>query len=181
MNLENKNIGFIITGAFKSINCSIDEIENASKIKNVHIYPIMSYTVFNGISKDKVIRIKEITRNRIIHNMEKINLDIGVIVPCTGNTLAKLANNIIDTPALYIANYILTSNKPLVIGISSFNEISSSFINIGKLMSRKNIYFIPFRQTNPITRPNYIMFDPKLIIKTLNSSLEGVQIEPILM
>ena len=181
MKLEGKKIGFIITGAFKSISCSIKEMKKISKIRGAVIYPIMSYSAYNGVSADVILNIENISKNKIIHNINKIDLDIGLIEPCTGNTLSKLVNNIIDTPALYYASNLLISQKPLVIGISSFNGISSSLINIGKLIDRKNIYFIPFRQTNPITRPDYLMFDPNLTIKTLNTSLEGYQIEPILI
>ena len=181
MKLEGKRLGFIITSALNSINCSIDEMKKLSKINNISIYPIMSYSAYKNVSQDILFKIENISKNKIVHNFEKIKLDIGLIEPCTGNTMSKLANNIIDTPALYVANNLLILQKPLVIGISSFSGISSSFINIGRLIDKKNIFFIPFRQTNPITRPNYLMCDPKLTIKTLNLSIEGYQIEPILL
>lgn len=181
MKLERKNIGFIFTGAFKSINCSIEQLEKIIKMKNT-VYPIMSYSAYKYITNDTKKNIIEKSNNKIIHNYKEMkNLDIVLIEPCTSNTLSKLANNIVDTPVLYIANMALNLDKPLVIGISCFNNIASTFENIGKLINKKNVYFIPFRQTNPITRPNYIMFDPNLTIDTMKLGLNNIQIQPILI
>lgn len=181
MKLRNKEIGFIYTGAFKTIECSIEQMNNIVSLGN-DVYPIMSINAFKTISNNIKKRIEIICNKRIVHTFKKIdNLDLGIIEPCTGNTLSKLANNIIDTPALYIANTILIKNKPLVIGISSFKGISSSLENIGKLINRKNVFFVPFRQTNPITRPDYLMFSPSLTIKTLEYGINNLQLQPILI
>lgn len=97
-----------------------------------------------------------------------------------GNTISKLACEIIDTPALVAARSHLRNEKPLVIALSTNNGLSGNAENIGKLLNRKNYYFVPFRQDNPITKPRSIVFDSEYIIKTIKYALEGEQISPIL-
>ena len=104
-----------------------------------------------------------------------------IIAPCSGNTMAKLACDIIDTPAVMAAKSHLRNNLPLVIAPSTNNGLSGNAENIGKLLNRKNYYFVPFKQDNPITKPRSIVFDPEYIIKTIEYALEGEQISPILL
>ena len=95
--------------------------------------------------------------------------------------MAKLACDIIDTPATMAAKSHLRSGNPLVIAPSTNNGLSGNAENIGKLLNRNNYYFVPFRQDNPITKPRSIVFDPDYIIKTLEYALDGEQISPILL
>lgn len=98
-----------------------------------------------------------------------------------GNTISKLACDIIDTPALMAVKSHLRNDKPIVIAISTNNGLSSNAENIGKLLDRNNYYFVPFRQDNPITKPRSIVFDPEYIIKTIEYALNKEQISPILL
>ena len=98
-----------------------------------------------------------------------------------GNTLSKLAYDIIDTPATMAAKSHLRNGFPLVIAPSTNNGLSGNAENIGKLLNRTNYYFVPFRQDNPITKPRSIVFDETYIIKTIEYALEGKQISPILL
>ena len=107
--------------------------------------------------------------------------DIMIIAPCSGNTMAKLACDIIDTPAVMAAKSHLRNNLPLVVAPYTDNGLSENAENIGKLLNRKNYYFVPFKQDNPITKPRSIVFDPEYIIKTIEYALEGEQINPILL
>ena len=95
--------------------------------------------------------------------------------------MAKLACDIIDTPATMAAKSHLSNGNPLVIAPSTNNGLSGNAENIGKLLNRNNYYFVPFRQDNPITKPRSIVFDPDYIIKTLEYALDGEQIGPILL
>ena len=97
------------------------------------------------------------------------------------NTIGKLANGIVDTPVLTAAKSNLRNENPLVIGIATNDGLSTSLENIGKLISRKNIYFIPFRQDNPITKPHSLMFEPNYILNTVLEALNGMQVQPILL
>lgn len=95
--------------------------------------------------------------------------------------MSKLANDIIDTPAVMAAKSHLRNNRPLIIATSTNNGLSGNLENIGKLLNRQNYYFVPFRQDNPITKPRSIVFDNEYIIKTIEYALNGEQISPILL
>ncbi len=95
--------------------------------------------------------------------------------------MAKLACDIIDTPATMAAKSHLRNGFPLVIAPSTNNGLSGNAENIGKLLNRNNYYFVPFRQDNPITKPRSIVFDESYIIKTLEYALDREQISPILL
>lgn len=95
--------------------------------------------------------------------------------------MAKLANDIIDTPATVAAKSHLRNELPIVIAPSTNNGLGANAENIGKLLNEKNYYFVPFRQDNPITKPRSIVFDSELIIKTLEMALDREQIQPILI
>lgn len=192
MNLENVKIGFALTGSFCTFSKVIPKIKEL-KAKKANIIPIMSYNAYNldtkfGKAKDFIIEIENITEKKIIHTIQdaepigpKKLTDILIIAPCTGNTISKLANDIIDTPATMAAKSHLRNNKPLVIAPSTNNALSGNAENIGKLLNRKNYYFVPFKQDNPITKPRSAVFDPEYIIKTIECALEGTQISPILL
>ena len=98
-----------------------------------------------------------------------------------GNTIAKLANSIIDNAATMAVKSHLRNGNPVVIAISTNDGLSGSAENIGRLLNRNNYYFVPFRQDNPITKPRSLVFDSNSIIKTLEYALDLEQIEPILI
>lgn len=193
MDLSGKNIGFAFTGSFCTFNKTIEELKKLKNIKNTIITPIMSFNSYNldskfGKAKDFIEKIENITQNKIIHTIQdaepigpKKMFDILIVAPCSGNTIAKLANDIIDTPVCMAVKSHLRNNSPVVIAISTNNALSGSAENIGKLLNRKNYYFVPFKQDNPITKPNSLVFDAKYIIKTLEYALDNEQIQPILL
>lgn len=192
MDLKDKKIGFILTGSFCTFQKVIPKMKEIKKL-GAKIIPIMSFNSYNldtkfGKAKDFIEEIEEITEKKIIHTIQdaepigpKKMTDIMIIAPCSGNTMAKLACDIIDTPAVMAAKSHLRNNRPLVIAPSTNNGLSGNAENIGKLLNRKNYYFVPFRQDNPITKPRSIVFDSEYIIKTLEYALEGEQISPILI
>lgn len=98
-----------------------------------------------------------------------------------GNSIAKFASSIYDTPVLVGAKTILRKNKPLLIGIATKDGLSSNAENIGKILNMKNTFFIPFTQDNPITKPTSLAFSPKYIIKSIEYALEYEQIQPLLL
>ena len=192
MELKDKKIGFTLTGSFCTFQKVIPKMKEIKKL-GADIIPIMSFNSYNldtkfGKAKDFIDEIEEITKKKIIHTIQdaepigpKKMTDIMIIAPCSGNTMAKLACDIIDTPATMAAKSHLRNNKPLVIAPSTNNGLSGNAENIGKLLNRKNYYFVPFRQDNPITKPRSIVFDVEYIIKTIEYALEGEQISPILI
>ena len=141
-----------------------------------------------GKAKDIIEQIEEIAGREVIHTIQdaepigpKKMTDVMAIVPCSGNTISKLANDIIDTPATMAAKSHLRNGRPLVIAPSTNNGLSGNAENMGKLLNRKNYYFVPFGQDNPITKPRSIVFDSDRVIKTIVYALEGEQISPILV
>ena len=153
----------------------------------------MSFNSYNldtkfGKAEDFIKEIEEITGNEIIHTIQEAEpigpkhlTDIMIVAPASGNTMAKLASDIIDTSALMAVKSHLRNNLPVVIAPSTNNGLGAAAINIGNLLNRKNYYFVPFRQDNPITKPRSIVFDSEYIIKTIEYALDGEQIEPIIL
>lgn len=192
MNLKNKNILFCLTGSFFYFEKTIFQMKELVKEK-ANVLPIMScntYKINSKFNKAKtyIYEIENITGNQIIHTIYdakqiEINniIDIIIVAPCTGNTLAKLSVGVADTPVLVAIKSYFKNNIPIVIGISANDGLSTNAENIGKLLNRKNYFFIPFRQSNPITKPGSIGFEPKYIKATLESALDKEQIQPILL
>lgn len=193
MKLNNKKIGFALTGSFCTFQKTIIELEKIKQIENTDITPIMSFNSYNldtkfGKAQDFINKIESLTNHKIINSIQaaepigpKKMFDILIVAPCSGNTIAKLANDIIDTPVTMAVKSHLRNNRPVVIAISTNNALSGSAENIGKLLNRKNYYFVPFKQDNPITKPNSLVFDPTYIIRTLEYALDKEQIQPILL
>ena len=192
MKLEGKKVGFVITGSFCTFEKTIEQLKNIVKEK-AEVIPIMSHNAYNmdtkfGKAKDFIEKIEQITGKEIIHTIQQAEpigpkhmTDIMIIAPATGNTMAKLANDIIDTSATMAAKSHLRNNLPLVIAPSTNNGLGANAVNIAKLLNRKNYYFVPFKQDNPITKPRSVVFDPTYVIKTLEYALEKEQIQPILL
>lgn len=193
MNLENKKVGFAFTGSFCTFEKTIQELEKLTQINGLEIFPIMSFNSYNldskfGSAKDFIKRIENITNNSIIHTIPdaepigpKKMFDILIVAPCSGNTIAKLSNDIIDTPVAMAVKSHLRNDRPVVIAISTNNALSGAAENIGRLLNRKNYYFVPFKQDNPISKPNSVVFDSTYIKRTLEYALDKQQIQPIFL
>ena len=107
-------------------------------------------------------------------------IDLMLIAPCTGNTVAKLTYSIIDDTILMATKSHLRNNKPVVLGISTNDALGLNAKNIGTLLATKNFYFVPFGQDAPESKPNSLTFDVEKIVPTIELALEGKQIQPIL-
>lgn len=192
MQLNGKKVGFALTGSFCTYKVVIPKIKELVQ-QGAEIIPIMSYNSYKldtkfGKAKDFIDEIEKITNRKIISTIQEAEpigprrmTDIMIIAPCSGNTLAKLANGITDTPVLMAAKSHLRNENNLVLGISTNDGLSGSAENIGKLLNRNHVFFIPFRQDNPITKPRSLVFDSNYIQKTLEEALEDKQIQPILL
>lgn len=108
-------------------------------------------------------------------------LDALAVIPCTGNTLAKLSRGVTDTAVTMAAKGHLRNGKPLVIGVSTNDGLAASAENIGRLLVRKNVYFVPFGQDDPAAKPSSLSLDYHRIVPAVQAALEGRQLQPILI
>lgn len=192
MDVKNKKIGFVLTGAFGTYSKTIPKIKELIK-RGSEVIPIMSFNSYNldtkfGKAKDFIDEIEKITGKQIIHTIRdsepigrKRLTDIIVVCPCSGTTMSKLALDINDTPATMAVKSHLRNDLPVVVAPATNTGLSSSAFSIASLLNRKNYYFVPFRQDNPITKPRSIVFDIEYLIKTIEYALDCEQIQPILL
>ena len=191
MDFSKYTIGFGITGSFCTHEKIKKEIRHLMEL-GANVIPIFSYQTLNtdtrfGRAADFVQDVVDITMNegiRSISQAEPIGpnnfLDVMVIAPCTGNTLAKLQAGISDSPVLMAAKAHLRNNRPLVISISTNDALGINFKNIGNLMYMKNIYFVPFGQDNFKAKPSSMIAKTNLIPDTIEEAMKGRQIQPSL-
>ena len=151
------------------------------------IQPIMSECVYGtstkfGTANDLIARVRELCGKEIIHTIvgaeplgPKIQLDALVISPCTGNTLAKLANGLTDTAVCMAAKAHLRSDRPLVIALASNDAMSANLRNIGTLLSRKCVYFVPMIQDDPQNKPHSLVANFSRLPETLKLAFSGAQ------
>lgn len=189
--LSGKHIGLAITGSF----CTFTKIEQEIlrlKETGAILHPIFSGSVQStdsrfGDTGEFIRRISHITGQEPILRIEEAEpigpkgyLDILLIAPCTGNTLAKLAAGITDTPVLMAAKAHLRNSRPLVISVSTNDALGMNFKNIGLLLNAKNIFFVPFGQDDPLRKPASMIARTGLIKDTLKEALEGRQLQPVI-
>lgn len=191
MDLQGINLGLCMCGSFRTFSEVLKEATNLSK-RNLNIYPILSYNADSintrfGAVEDFRDKLYDISGNNIISTIKDAEpigpqrlLDIMLVAPCTGNTLAKLNNGITDTPVTMACKAHLRNNKPLVIALATNDALGISLKNIGGLITRKNIYFVPFSQDNPEKKPLSMIADFSKIYDTLALAMEGKQIQPII-
>lgn len=184
--------GVVFTGS----HCTIGEVIPQIRIlkeEGAEIFPIFSYTVDEVDNRFYTVKelkeqIQQITDKPIVNTIvgaEPIGpqklLDIVVVVPATGNTIAKLANGIVDTPALMAIKAHLRNLRPVVIAISTNDALGINARNLGSLLNMKNIYFVPFRQDNPLEKANSLVASMEKIVDTIIWALQGKQIQPLLL
>ena len=192
MELKGKKIGVALTGSFCTYKKVFQELEKLAE-EGAQIQPIFSeaaqsiYSRF-GKAEDYVKEAERITGRKpmlTISEAEPIGpgnlLDLLILLPCTGNTIAKLANGITDTPALMAAKAHLRNEKPLLLSISTNDALGMNMKNIGLLLNAKHIYFIPFGQDNPQKKPNSMIAHTELLIPAAKAALEGKQYQPLIL
>lgn len=187
---EKIRLGFALCGSFCTFTRTIAQMEILSR--EYDIQPIMSAAAYStdtrfGKAEDFQTEIKDICQREIIHTMKaaepigpKKLLDILLIAPCTGNTVAKLAAGIADSSVTLAAKAHLRNGRPLVIAVSSNDALAANAENIGRLLNRDNIYFVPFEQDDPKGKPRSLVAVMEKIPQTLRAALEQKQIQPII-
>lgn len=192
MQMDGIKIGFALTGSFCTIGKVVPEVEKLVST-GAKVLPIISGSVDKfdtrfGTAKDLRLKLEGITGEKVIDSIidaepfgPKALVDLIVIAPCTGNTIAKIANGITDTPVTMACKAHMRNQKPVVIAISTNDGLGANAKNIGLLLNMKNIYLVPFGQDGPDSKPNSIVSETTLIIPTIEYALKGKQIQPLLI
>ncbi len=191
MDLKGKRIGFGLTGS----HCTYEQIfPQIQKLVDMgaDVVPVVSYTVQDtdtkfGKAKDHLERIRSITGKELIRTMPEAEplgpqapLDCMLLAPLTGNSMSKFANALTNTPPLMAAKATLRNGSPVVLAISTNDALGLNAMNLGKLLSAKNVYFVPYGQDHPYKKPDSLVAHMDLIPETIEYALDGKQIQPLM-
>ena len=190
--MEEIRVGFALTGSFCTLEKTMAAMEETAA-RYPHILPILSETT---AETDTRFGRAEAWKERIsalcgpgyigsVREAEPIGprqlLDVLVIAPCTGNTLAKLAAGIADTAVTMAAKAHLRNGRPVVVAVSTNDGLAGAGRNIAELLCRKHYYFVPFRQDDPEGKPTSRVADMTKVADTVTAALEGRQLQPVLL
>ena len=184
-------VGFALCGSF----CTYASVfpvmaELAKKHRVIPIFSHIAYTLDSrfGTAQSHIDQATAICGQPPLHTIPEVEpigpkklLDALVIAPCTGNTLAKLAHSIADTPVTMAAKSHLRNGRPILLAVSTNDALAGAAENIGKLLCRRNFYFVPFGQDDPIKKPTSMVADFSQLPQALEAMTEGRQIQPILL
>lgn len=190
--LKNIKVGFCMTGSF----CTFEKAFSA--MQELHdagcdILPIMSFNAGTtdtrfGTAQEHIRRAENICGKRVILSISdaepigpKKLTDIMIVAPCTGNTMAKLARSITDTPVTMAVKSHLRGGKPVLIACATNDALAGSFKNIGFLMNCRNYYFVPLGQDDPLKKPCSLVADFSLIPEAACAALDGRQLQPVII
>lgn len=191
MKLLGLTIGLALTGSFCTIEESLKVVKDLVK-EGANVVPILSENTATLTTRftnpeDLIKELSQITGNAVIQTIPQAEpigpkklLDVVVILPCTGNTIAKIANAITDSSVTMAAKAHLRNERPLVLAISTNDGLGANAKNIGALLNMKNIFLVPFYQDDPIKKGKSLIANFDLTIDTILQALENNQIQPIL-
>lgn len=189
--MQKATLGFALCGSFCTFTRAIAQMR-ALVEQDYRVIPIMSENAAStdtrfGRAADFLWEIEDICGRPVLHSIPatepigpKKLVDLLVIAPCTGNTLAKLANGITDTAVTMAAKSNLRVRRPVLLTIASNDGLAASAQNIGRLLNVKNIYFTPFSQDEPAKKPTSLVADFSLVPQAVEAALEGRQLQPVL-
>lgn len=186
-----QTVGFAVCGSFCTHAKAMEALEQV-KVRFSTVIPIVSEctaatdTRF-GPAHELMREMERICDRRVISSIREAEpigpkklLDLLIIAPCTGNTLGKLACGITDTAVTMAAKAHLRNQRPLLIAPSTNDGLTASAPNLGALLSRKYIYFVPFGQDDPVKKPTSLVADFSLVADAAQAALEGRQLQPLL-
>lgn len=189
---EEISVGFAMCGSFCTFSKAIAQMEKLAE-KGCRVTPILSENAGStdtrfGKAQDIRRRIENVCKNEIIDSLvaaepigPKRLFDILVIAPCSGNTLAKLANGVVDSVVTLAAKSHLRNARPLLLGVSTNDALAGAGKNIGTLLNYKNYYFIPMGQDAYEKKPRSVVADFELLIPAMEAALKQKQLQPILI
>lgn len=184
-------VGFALCGSF----CTFEKVFPVMEIlaKDNDVIPILSHSVCTidsrfGSAAEHIRRAAAICKRQPLTTIAEVEpigpkklLDLLIIAPCTGNTLAKLAHSIADGPVTMAAKSHLRNGRPILLAVSTNDALAGAAENIGKLLGKKHYYFVPFGQDDPIKKPTSMVADFPKIPETMQRALEEKQIQPIIV
>ena len=189
--LKGKKIGFAVCGSFCTFKKAFEQLERLIGF-GADVTAVMSFNAASidtrfGKAAEHIEYLERVTGKPVIKTIEdaepvgpKKMFDVLVIAPCTGNTLAKLAIGIIDTPVTMAAKSHLRNGSPLIIAPSTNDGLSGSAKNIGALLNYKNVYVVPFSQDDAAAKPRSLVADFGSIPEAVSFALDGIQLQPVL-
>jgi len=190
--LTGVRMGFALTASFCTLEPVVQQIEQFVR-EGVEVYPIMSREAATvdtryGTAQQWMDRLGAITGKKVLTSIVEVEpigpqklFDVVVVAPCTGNTVAKLANGITDGPVLMAAKAQLRNRRPVVIAISTNDGLGLNARNIGTLLNTRNVYLVPFGQDSPQHKPNSLIARMDLLGATIVEALQGRQLQPIII
>ena len=169
-------LGFAMCGSFCTFEKAFEQLRRTAAA-GYQLVPIMSDNAYGtdtrfGRASDFIWEAEDICGRKL--------LDLLLIAPCTGNTLAKLAHGITDTPVTMAAKSCLRIGLPVVLCAATNDALAASAQNIGRLMNTKNVYFVPLRQDDPEQKPTSAVSDFELLLPAVEAALKGRQLQPVL-
>ena len=188
--LSGLRVGFAVCGSFCTFAKVFEQLETLVSL-GCEVTPIMSHNAYTldtrfGTAQQNAARLYEITGRTVLHDITttepigpKKMFDVLVVAPCTGNTLAKLALGITDSPVCMAVKSHLRNQRPVVIAVSTNDALSGSAKNIGTLRNYKNFYFVPMLQDDCLGKPFSMIADFTKIPQTILEALDGRQVQPI--
>lgn len=190
--MRTERVGFAVSGSFCTHEQALKALEQLTAVYET-VIPIVSETsAFTdtrfGTSEDLLERLEDLTGQEVLCDIPSVEpigpkklLDVLVIAPATGNTMAKLAGGIADTAVTMAAKSHLRNGRPVVVAVSSNDGLAAGARNIGELLMRKNYYFVPFGQDNAAAKPCSLVADFGKIPETVDAALRGEQLQPLLL
>ncbi|MDD6605145.1 MAG: dipicolinate synthase subunit B [Oscillospiraceae bacterium] len=190
--MRKERVGFAVCGSFCTHAKVLEALGELVKEYETVIPIASEMSAFTdtrfGSADDLLGRLEELTGREVWYDIPSVEpigpkklLDVLVIAPATGNTVAKLAAGITDTAVTMAAKAHLRNGGPVVIALASNDGLSAGAKNIGELLVRKNYYFVPFGQDNAIQKPCSLVADFSKITETVDAALRGEQIQPLLL
>lgn len=190
--MEQRDVGFALCGSFCTLEKAVAALEQVAA-RYTSVWPILSESAACtdtrfGRADSFRRRIEEICGKSAITTVAQAEpigpkklLDILVICPCTGNTLAKLAHGVTDSAVTMAAKAHLRNGRPLVIAPSTNDGLSAAAPNIGALLGRKQLFFVPFGQDDCVGKPTSLVADFGRVADTVDAALSGRQLQPLLI
>lgn len=191
--MKGKRVGFAMCGSFCTHLQALGEMEKLISRCGAEIIPILSDAAYVtdtrfGTAEELRKKIRSLTGTQIIHTIDRAEplgpaepLDLMIVCPCTGNTLAKIANGITDTPVCMAVKAHMRSDRPLILALASNDAMSANLRNLAVLLARKQVYFVPMWQDDPERKPHSLVADFESLQLTIQAAMDCRQVHPLFL